>query len=267
LSDRQTDFRREWDDVAAEVRAECLEVLTDLRMGEEALAYVKRFRGVPRFPHLSVQWVLDAGVRRRLGVHAGLHCVGIKLVDDLLDGDQPYPARDLGMGVYLVQRATSQFGQYANPAAVLASSQRDFATFWRVQLDEMRRPPETREEWLACASIKSGLLIASYAEMACLAGDVPDSVAPSRTFSQCMGTLVMIADDLVDYVKLGQRDGNLGHFLRTGRVSLGEIHEMVETLRADSRQALRQAPTAYALDSVVDDFADDVLDHHIKPFE
>jgi hypothetical protein len=260
-------FRQEWDEVARRVRAENQAVLTDLGMGPETLAYVLKFRGFAKFPHLTTMWVLDPDLRMELGVHCGMHCIGIKLVDDLLDGDQPYPSSDLGMGVYLIQRAICQIGQHANPAAVLECTQRDYAVFWRVQLDEMKRPPENKAEWVACASVKSGLIIANYGEMACLAGDARESIAPSRDFGLAIGNLGMIADDLVDYVKLGQRAGNLGHFIKTGVVSRQEVVDLVEEQRQTAKRSLRAGgPIAHDIDAVVDFYADDILDNYLPAF-
>lgn len=260
-------FRQEWDEVARRVRAENESVLTGLGMGPETLAYVLKFRGFARFPHLTTMWVLDPDVRMELGVQCGVHCIGIKLVDDLLDADQPYPSSDLGMGIYLLQRAVCKIGQHANPAAVLDCTQRDYAVFWRVQLDEMKKPPENKAEWIACAEVKSGLIIANYGEMACLAGNALESIEPSRVFGRAIGNLGMIADDLVDYVKLGQRAGNLGHFVKTGVVSYDEVVDLVEQERRVAKQALRAGgPIAHDIDDVVDDYADDILRNYLPQF-
>jgi hypothetical protein len=259
-------FKTEWEAVGREVSAECLRILEGLGMGKECLEYVGRFRGIPMFPHLAASWVADGALRRELGIHAGVHCVGIKLIDDLLDLDQPYPRWDLGMGVFLVQAATSRFGQYANPAEVLAAAEEDFRTFWRVQLEEVHAPPDTRDDWLACARVKSGLPMAAYAEMACLAAGLREAVAPAREVCQCLGTLVMIADDLVDCLKLGQTSGNLGHFVRRGDVSTGEVEEMVEELRRTALRRLDEVPVAVDIRFVVDAYADDVLVNYLPSY-
>lgn len=259
-------FFREWNDVTERVHRKCHDTLARIGVSERGLAYVDHFQGVAKFPYLVTAWIPDSSLRMALGVHAGVHCVGIKLIDDLLDCDQPYDSWDLGPGVYLVQMATCEMGQYHNSKEVLEIHRHDFDLIWKAQIGEARRPPATPDEWLQCARLKSGRLLATYGAAASLAANIPEAVQPSRIVGECIGTLVMIADDLVDHAKLGQTRGNLGSFLKDGTVSCEHVASMIEELRQTAFRALEISRTAHDIGFFINILADDVLQNYLRKF-
>jgi hypothetical protein len=256
-------FEREWDRAHAEVRARVNGVLRDLGMSERALAYVAELRLYQRAPFLVTQWVRDPSLRSEMTEAVALHLIGIKLVDDLLDGDTDFDRWDLGLGVQLIQGATRALASHAHAHRVLAVLEEDYRRIWQGQLREKREPAETFEEWHRAAELNAARCLGCYAEAATLAGGDPAAVEAARAFARAFAFLVRIADDALDYAR-GERHGNLVHLLEGGALDVADVHALVEQMRSEGRRAAAMHAPAYDVAPVVDRYADDVL-HRILP--
>lgn len=250
------DFDREWRQAQELVIARCSAVLSDVGMTPEGVRFVVEMKGYPRIPYFISLWVEDPGMRVELGVAACMHAIGIKLLDDLLDADQPLSRWDQILGVYLIQVSMAAMGQYQNAGDTLTVFKEDYRVIWRLQLEEMREPPAALEPWIRYARVKSGLMLANYAAVACLAAGVPEAVEPARVFSEAFGVLFMIGDDLRDHAVLQEEGGNLVHLVRTGRVDRGALVAEVRHWQRRARTALEERPVAYDVRSFVDAFSD-----------
>lgn len=251
-------FALDWDRSHAFVRTHVLESLADLGMSAEALEYVSGLRLYLRAPFLATAWVPDRTRRRTLASAVGSHLIGIKLVDDLVDGDRSLERWDLGLGVQLIQKGTRMLASASNPARVLELLDEDFRRVWQGQVREKLRPAGTFDEWCAAAELNAARCLGCYAEAATVAGGSPDLVDAARTFAAAFAILVRIADDLLDYQR-GERDGNLAHLLAVGRTSEAEIRTLVEEMRFAASSAARSGPVSHHLSSVAEMYADDVL--------
>ncbi|GGK06691.1 hypothetical protein GCM10010123_40590 [Pilimelia anulata] len=212
------DFKAEMADSHARVVARCLAELAELGMSAAGLAYVRELRGYPRTPYYATLWVRDPRARRAIGEGLGVHAVGVKLLDDLIDGDTPLGPRDQIFGAHLIMLGAALLAGRERPADVLAALVADYRDIWRQEVVEVTAPhPATLDAWLAAARIKAGVMIANYAALACLAGGAPDGVPRARSFGEALGVLYMIGDDVTDFDD-GERAGNLVHLVATGRV-------------------------------------------------
>lgn len=256
----RAELYREWDEAEGAVRERCSTLLAGLGMSPPALEYVLSLKAYHRLPYLFAQWVTDGERRRRIGVLLPLHSVGTKLLDNIIDDDQPYSASDQILGAYLMHYSTSALCRMGDALGILEACDSDHFTLWQNMAREMSRPADTFAEWLGYARIKTGLLFANYASMGCLAGGAGESVAAARAFGESFGNIIQIADDFADYVRLNEVTGNLGHLIVSGRVTADEARAEILDSRRRAHAALRERPTAFDISFVVEAKAGDALE-------
>ncbi|GGK06702.1 hypothetical protein GCM10010123_40600 [Pilimelia anulata] len=246
----------EWQRAQAELHRRCAAKLGAVGMSPAGLAYVRRMKGYPRIPYFAALWVRDPELRRELGVAICTHAIGIKLIDDLMDRDQPIEPWDQILGVYLLQHSTATFGAHARPAEVLRVFDEDYDVIWREQVHEAQRPADSLASWVHYARIKSGRMMMCYASAACLAADAPAALPAARAFAEAFGVLFMIGDDLRDFRQLGEAGGNLVHLVRTGRVDLADAVAAIGHWRETALRALADCPPVHPVADFMAGFAD-----------
>jgi hypothetical protein len=250
------EFKEEMADIHQRVLRRCLRELTDLGMSEAGLTYVRELRGYPRTPYYMTIWVADPVLRRELGVGVCVHAVGVKLIDDLIDDDQPIGVRDQIFGVQLLSVGTTLLGSHRRPARVLSVLEADYRDIWRQEVREVNAPrPTDLESWIAAARIKAGVMLANYGAVACLAGGDDRDVPRARDFGEALGVLYMIGDDVIDHTEHGERDGNLTHLVATGRVAVADLHAEIDRWRDRAVTSVRGARTACDPVPFLDHFA------------
>lgn len=252
-------FDQEWQAAQEAVIERCLAILADVGMSEEGLRYVRDMKGYPRIPYFTALWVMDAERRKELGIAVCIHAIGIKLIDDLVDKDQDISHWDQALGVFLLQSTMAMAGRYDSPRAVLDVFEEDYRVIWRKQLEEMRQPAFSMDSWVDYASVKSGLMLANYAGVACLAGGVPESQEAARTFAEAFGVLFMMGDDLRDYQELHETGGNLSHLVVTGQISHELLLSTINYWHTRAVEALRSRPIAHDVTPFVDDFVQKIV--------
>jgi hypothetical protein len=253
-----TSMMAEWEAVHAAVVRRVHGTLADLGMSPRALAYVDSLRLYQRAPFLVAAWVPEAALREELSVAVAMHLIGIKLVDDLLDGDTDFERVDLGLGVQLIQGATRTLASHAHGARVLEVLEEDYRRIWQGQVREKRTPAASFGEWREAAELNAARCLGCYAEAATLAGGDAASVEAARAFARGFAFLVRIADDLLDYGR-GEREGNLGHLAALGLTGTPQIHALTEEMRALARAAVALRPPVHDLAPVIDRYADDIV--------
>jgi hypothetical protein len=237
-------FDAELEECERLVRERCMAALSDIGMSTQGLRHVEAMEGYPRVPYHMVLWVLDPELRKELGMAICTHAVGVKLLDDLFDADQQIPPRDLLLGVYLFQLATVTFGSHQNHAEVLQVLEEGQRRVWQHAFEEKRGVPTSLDAWLVNARTKSGLMLATYAQIACLACGATESVAKARAFAEAFAVLYTMGDDWMDYAGLNELEGNLAHLVASGQVSLDDFREAAKYWRGAATEALTGAPTA-----------------------
>jgi hypothetical protein len=248
-------FDEEWRQAQALTLADCRRVLSAAGMSRDALAYVMDMKGYPRIPYFAVLWVGDRARRIRLGSAVCMHAIGIKLLDDVLDGDQPFAVSDLMLGVLLIQVSTAELGGHDNAGEVLRQFERDYKVIWAHQLEEAKTPALSLRDWVRYARVKSGLMMADYAAVACIAAGHPDASQPARRFAEAVGVLFMAGDDLRDFRELGERDGNLGFLLDDGRVSADDADAELSRWMTVAGDATRTLPPHHDVLPALESFA------------
>ncbi len=250
------DFKAEMDASQARVVQRCLTELTSLGMSRQGLDFVRELPGYPRTPYYTTLWVRDPRVRADLGAGVSIHAVGVKLIDDLIDDDQPLSPRDQIFGVQLLSVGTTLLASHERPVEVLKTLEDDYRDIWRQEIVEVAAPrPTTVESWIAAARIKAGVMLANYAAVNCLAGGVPELVGPAREFGEALGVLYMIGDDAVDFAEIHERDGNLAHLVASGAVDVTDVAAAIDEWRDRAVAAARQGDPVCDLVPFFDHFA------------
>jgi hypothetical protein len=237
-------FEAEIEECERLVRERCLAALSDIGMSTQGLRHVEAMEGYPRVPYHMVLWVLDDELRKELGQAVCTHAVGVKLLDDLFDADQQVPPRDLLLGVYLFQLATVTFASHRNHVEVLRELEEGQRKVWRHAFEEKSATPTTLDEWVVNARTKSGLMLSTYARVACLAAGAAESAAAAAAFGEAFAVLYTMGDDWMDYAGLNELEGNLAHMVASGQVSLEEFREAARHWRGAATEALTGASTA-----------------------
>ncbi|MGA5409722.1 Moenomycin biosynthesis protein MoeN5 [Streptomyces lavendulocolor] len=234
---------------------------------DDLVAHVAALRLYLRVPHFLTEWITDRAVRAETASALALDIVAMKLVDDLMDDDTGLDRVELAcLALHLHLTALRELCRLSRDAqAVTDLLHRDFTTICTGQIRTKKHRARTLDEWRTHARTYGATFLGCYGSLATLAGRLPGAQAPARAFAEAFGTVITIADDLTDYARDGERDGNLGHLLRTRAVTGGQVVSLLERLRARAHAAVREQPASRALGPVVDLYTDDVLDRLVPP--
>ncbi|MEU4526625.1 hypothetical protein AB0F49_00180 [Micromonospora ureilytica] len=249
----------ELDDGHQRLRAGLMDQMRRFGASAELVEYVGGLRLYLRAAYLLTVWLPEIEQRRRIAGHIAQHIVAMKLFDDLLDDDSGFERFELALGLLLEQQSIARLAELAEDAnVVLGTVEESFVTIGTGQLRTKREPATDIASWRTHASTYGACFLGLYGDLAALAGRVPEAIRPAREFGQGFGMLVTIADDLRDYERHGERIGNLGHLLLTGRVSVEELRDLVEEMR-EFAYPTPEVATVHDLRPIVDLYADDVL--------
>jgi hypothetical protein len=224
--------------VAKLVTREVERVLRPLDLSPDAYQYALAQRGPQRVPFLCTLWCPDAEKKELLNRGIGLHCLGIELMDDLLDGDTGLAMGDLSIGAYLIQVGTSLLCTAGNTAAIHHTLERHYQNIWRYQLRELRHRPSTYKEWLEVARVKSGQVLVSYTHVVCYASDIQPDPKIHDDYADALGTLIMVRDDLKDYQETGELTGNIVWLLRERLTTVQTVAALIDDLHEQGQSAL-----------------------------
>jgi hypothetical protein len=254
-----TAFDDEWAEAQIVLFERLSTRLAGIGMTPAGLEYVRGMKGYPRIPYFASLWVPDPVQRRDLGIAICTHAMGIKLIDDLMDRDQPIEPWDQILGMYLTQSSTAVFCSYARAAEVTRVFDADYEVIWREQINEAQRPADSLESWIHYARIKSGRMMMCYASAACLAADVVERLPAARAFAEAFGVLFMIGDVIRDHLDLGEAGGNLVHLIETGRVRRDEAVAATRFWRTEALRALADFAPVFAISDFMAGFADRLI--------
>lgn len=258
------EFMEEWKHVEDIVRSDLLRHTTDLNMTPACTAYVQKLRGYHRLPYLTTMWVQDVQLRRSLGVAFGIHCVGIKLLDDLIDQDQEFHPIDLALGSQLINIGVASMCAHANSALIANSISEDYRVIWAQQWSEINCPARDLESWCRYAWVKAGLVMGCYAQVAQLAAGSKNLVQAARAFAENYGILVMMSDDLKDYIDLHETAGNLGHLIASDHIGIPDLRKRVASIAAAAIEPMTTSHMAHNIELVVTAHQRDILEFQLN---
>ncbi|WLW51630.1 class 1 isoprenoid biosynthesis enzyme [Streptomyces sp. YU58] len=228
----------------------------------DLVAHTAALRLYLRVPHFLTEWITDPHTRAAVARALALDIVAMKLLDDLMDDDTGLNRIELAcLCLHLHLTALKEMCELAADArSVTDLLERDFTAVCTGQIRTKSHRARDLDEWCANASTYGATFLGCYGSLAALCGREEKSVDPARRFAEAFGTIITIADDLTDYDRHGEREGNLGHLMRTGAVPAADVEALLERLRTQALDAVREQPASSGLVPVVGLYTDDVRD-------
>ncbi|MFF3716414.1 Moenomycin biosynthesis protein MoeN5 [Streptomyces prasinus] len=227
----------------------------------DLVAHTAALRLYLRVPHFLTEWTTDPDRRAAVSRALALDIVAMKLLDDLMDDDTGLDRVELAcVCLRLHLRALHELESLAqDPKAVTDILERDAVLLCGGQIRTKRTRATNLREWRAHASTYGAAFLGRYGALAAASGgggQPPDAV---RQFAEAFAMTITVADDLTDYDRNGERDGNLAHLVRTGAVAGQDVVDLLEELRERALAAVAVSPGAPGLVPVVHLYTDDVL--------
>jgi len=223
----------------------------------ELVAHTAALRLYLRVPHFLTEWVAEPRRRAAVARALAMDIVAMKLLDDLMDDDTGLDRVELAC---LCLPLHEMCALAADARAVTAVLEHDFTAVCTGQIRTKSRRAKNLDEWCANASTYGATFLGCYGSLSAICGREEESVDAARRFAEAFGTIITIADDLTDYDRNGEREGNLAHLMRTGAVPARDVEALLERLRAQALGAVREQPASSGLVPVVGLYTDDVLD-------
>ncbi|MGW5125299.1 Moenomycin biosynthesis protein MoeN5 [Streptomyces sp. NPDC004069] len=235
--------------------------------GSQALVdHTAALRLYLRVPHFLTEWITDRARRAEVSRALALDIVSMKLLDDLMDDDTGLDRVELAcVCLRMHLRALHDMAVLArDPKSVTDILEDDAVFLCGGQIRTKRERARNLREWRAHANTYGAAFLGRYGSLAAACGRTEESADEVRQFAEAFALTITMADDLTDYERDGEREGNLGHLMRTGAVAEHEVRDLLEQLRAQALAAARKHPAAHGLVPVVHLYTDDVL-HRLLP--
>lgn len=231
---------REWEAASASVLQQVDQLLLSLGASAAIRSYLQQMKGYPRVLYMCAAWVSEPQLRFGLGTAFCQHSCGLKLIDDLIDGDQDLSPRDLVSGHVFCEDAGARYSALVPGHRISEDWRGTWMPIYGYVFQEPDQVITSYPVWLAGAVQKSGKLMAAYCRAAMTAETDRPLVDLAADAMEAIGVLYMISDDVRDHAQQGERVSNLLELVHSGHVDAGEV---LATL-TDLRQRISRACTA-----------------------
>jgi hypothetical protein len=261
-------FRVEWDACHAAAKARVVTRLEAMSCSPAMIAHVSQLRLYYRAAFLLSVWAQDIDARRELSSALACHIVGMKLLDDLVDQDSGVDRFELGGGALtLLLAAAAQFQGFAGSADIARTLDDNFLRICRTQLKCKQTAARTLEQWLGYAEDYGSRFLATYGRVGGLAAGLnhEQATVPER-FASAFGMIITISDDLTDYFRHDERDGNIGALLVDGAVTRERVEGELRSQRQKAIDAATALPTAHDLLPVIEVYTSDAITRILAQF-
>jgi hypothetical protein len=227
----------------------------------DLVAHTAALRLYLRVPHFLTEWTTDPARRAAVSRALALDIVSMKLLDDLMDDDTGLDRVELAcVCLRLHLRALHELASLAHePKSVTDILERDAVYLCGGQIGTKRSRAANLQEWRAHADTYGAAFLGRYGALAAVCGAADQPREAVREFAEAFALTITTADDLTDYDRNGERDGNLAHLMRTGAVAAQDVVDHLEEQRGRALAAVRTPPGAPGLVPVVHLYTDDVL--------
>lgn len=218
----------EWGDIADYVRDKILSRLVAMGSDESLRNHALGRLAPPRLLYVATVWVDDCALRRKVALGAGLHMLGINLIDDLLDQDTNQACTELTCaGSFLLQSGASILCTLARSQTGWKELELRYQRISRATLAEMRQRPGSLQEWVDLAQVKAGEVLECYVALACLAAGKKPRLHIERSLARALGLMFAVRDDWTDFWKRREEQGNLFWLLMEGRAEMTAVRHAV----------------------------------------
>jgi hypothetical protein len=221
------------------------EVMDDMEISQSMREYVHRRKGTARKLYPAAAWVRDPALRLKLGTASCLHCLGLKLLDDIIDADTPYDNRELIVGTEFCTKAYVMM----NEVGVLPAFFQDYRQVWMPQLRHVTKEPTTPihtiGEWERSTNLKAGEVIACYARFCFAAeGRLADFVTVRPVF-RALGIMFTIINDYTGRQKPTEQHANLFALIARGLIRQDAVVALMNRSYSDFLQGISALPPQF----------------------
>lgn len=235
-------------------------MLKDMEISDAGLSHVMAQSFYLRLPAFMANWTLESDKRLAAAEHMIVHCIGLKMYDDMIDGDQAVSNFDMTAGSHLMMDAVHGLRNLAGDCRVVDVFLENYRDIYRsITLHRGRQLVSTLEQWIESASVQGGKVFECYAVAACMVSGNESSIAAARRFSDGFGKIIVMYDDFVDFLDTNETDGNIAHLYQIGKSSRSDILDVLERARTDALAGIADSNCAYDISSIINAKADGML--------
>jgi hypothetical protein len=245
-------FLEEWEAAAKTCTATAIEVLRGLGCGEAIISYVASLRIYPRIPYLCAGWIDNRSERRELGIALALHAIGVKLLDDLVDGDTDFAPNDLAMGHFIAQLGNERYFEASSGNLLTSGTIERWLPAARYVRHEIHSELEDFDQWVSGAVRKA--LLPLYVE-ALYRERLPQICEELKSVFGLTTALGQVVDDWNDRERDAEA-ANLIVMINDGRVDRAVAHSWVVDTRSLIFEVLERHPPALAMAPFIAGLAD-----------
>jgi len=248
----QAAFMAEWEAAATAVQDTLQTIFVELGCGEDIRRYVSGLRIYPRIPYLCASWVADPGHRKEIGIAFAIHATGLKLLDDLVDGDSGLRASELVVGQIFCQVAIERYFAASNGKLLAVNTMGEWLPMYRHVITEQEATFVDLDHWIAGCRIKSLLYL--YIESLYRA-DLPRTCDDLREAFILLTTLGQVVDDWNDRTN-EHETSNIILMAADGRINRASAIEYVEIVHRKLQAILAAHPPQLNFHPFVEGLAD-----------
>jgi hypothetical protein len=261
---RSTGFSDRWDRITESVDSNVADALSTVDPTGVLQRYCASLGLYRRVPFLVTCMLAGTPNRNAVAVAIGMHIIGMKLLDDVIDQDTSQATASLVCGgLQLLHRAMALLDSIEPGGLNHTFLSKEMAALVSGLNRSKTSPAIDFVQWRRIASTYGGGFLRIYGRLAGhVVGDRRAAELAGR-FSYAFGNIITIADDIVDYEKNDERSGNLGELLATGAVSSRVVCEVVMKMRAVCLCSIKTALERDDLAGIVNHYAGDVVDRII----
>ena len=240
MYDGQMDAGAEWDK-ATRLALERADLLIErLGRSKQLRVYVSKLKIYSRVPYICAAWVPHQSERIEIGSALCMHAMGLKLLDDLVDGDQPLSPTDLASAYPICEYASEIFRKASGGFPIVDECLFEWSLMWRYVMAEPGNSTRSLSEWEAGARRKS--LLALYVGTVCNALKTPGLRHRIGRAMESVAVIGQIVDDFKDFETLGERNSNIASMIKEGMVDRDEARVFFKGMTAEIAETLLLYP-------------------------
>lgn len=225
------EFSNEIDVASAAAKSTIEKILASQGVSGKGLNHALNQPFYYRVPGLFSVWISDSTKRIKAAELMIIHCIGLKMIDDIVDNDHDIDHCELILGAHLMQYAILHMADMAGTAHMEVHRlffESYHSIYGSICSNNGRSKIDSLDSWITTANIQGGEVFSCYGMAASLIENHNAKQGGINDFCKGFGRLVILLDDFADYVDLNEEDGNLAHLYKSGEISKAEILTILE---------------------------------------
>lgn len=225
--------------------SEATDVLRRLDVSDELMAHVHKRRGWTRKLYPTSGWIRDPELRLLVGTATSMHCLGITLLDDVIDADTALSNRELMAGTEVCVRAYELMARKDVLPLFLADYTDEWLPIWKHVMKEPITDIFDLGAWERTAAIKAGDIIAFYARFSLAVAGREQEFRILQQVFRAMGVIFTVLNDYLARDRPTEAHSNLFALMQTGRIDRTDVIAMMDDHFDKFERALASVPPEF----------------------